>query len=1347
MELKGALGCSIAIGAVALEGWLKSDMGRGKYDLLLMRLEYVLGAAAILIVLSYPRGPSIFDMGKPVDGESSSSILGLLSFKWSSPMITMLGNRRKLYLSDLPLLRGDMKTRNLQDQFFTAKGKLAADKKTWSVFENILVSLYAGKFLYQVILSVPLAFLAFSPQFALYKMLQVLEMRSPEHSDHVALNSWALILGLAIGVSSWLENWLLWIALNKICVPMTGQLTSLLYNKAVRLDCRGTDAESNGTGSEGNSQNVLTLISIDAPRIAYVACFLYSNLLQAMKLAVACTLLGQLLGWQSLLTGLSCLWIFYPIHIRCTSRCAAAERNLMSIRDKKMAALTEVVHGIRQVKFAGLEGKWEDRINAIRDRELRAQHMSFLWHIMSITAHLFGPVVVSAVSLTVHSWIHGPLTPSVAFPALSTLGYLQFILGLIPELVSGVMGARASVGRVKDFLKMHELVGITNTSDSITLERATLSHRKSTLSSSGILRDVSICFPPRELTVISGPTGSGKSLLMTATMGESVVLSGLIRRPFPPSYEKHTSSDIIGKNWILDTAVAYAAQNPWIEAGTIRANICFGLPLNQVRYLKVLEACALTRDLELFEHNDLTDVGPNGVNLSEGQKVRVSLARALYSRAGILILDDIFSAVDVHTAHHLFTHALVGDLARGRTRILATHHVELCLPMAACHVQLAQGKVQSVDRFTDPQRISRRTSNATSDTNHLNSEELELDSQIQGDISEEETASQAIFAKGPEGNTTDEAKDHDSVYSSILWRYIKASGGWLPWAILAGCYVMYQGLLMVQYRWVGSWSAESSSNSPDHGGVAHFMGIYAGIAGLACLAGSLRAYATLHVSLNAAAQLFRLMLSAILRAPLGWLDKTPPGWILNRFTADVYMVDSRLGSDVIAVFNAGMDCVGVILGGVLVRPALIVHAVALSIGALWYTKRYLAAAREIKRLDSMSRSPVYEQIASSLQGIVTIRAFGQEERYIHRVQTKLDQQAQASWYLYLFNRWFTLRINVLGAIFSTATAFAVIGRKDVTASMVGCALAFTNHLSFAIVSLSRTYSTVEMDMNGVERILEYSAVEGESSAGSDVPASWPEEGGLSIKNLTVAYDADSPPVLRQVSFSVEPGQRIGVVGRTGAGKSTLALALFRFLEVRDGSISIDGVNISTVKLKHLRRRLAMVPQNPSLFAGTIRSNLDPFDAYDDDTIMRALKHVHWPGRCVESEEVLNDMVMEGGSNFSHGQRQLLCLARAILSRPAVLVLDEATSAVDRTSDELIQQSIRAGFGRERTTLLVIAHRIRTIADFDRVVVMDAGRVVEFGAPRDLLGRQDGAFRRLVENDAEKEDLRKIIDTS
>jgi ABC-type multidrug transport system fused ATPase/permease subunit len=442
-----------------------------------------------------------------------------------------------------------------------------------------------------------------------------------------------------------------------------------------------------------------------------------------------------------------------------------------------------------------------------------------------------------------------------------------------------------------------------------------------------------------------------------------------------------------------------------------------------------------------------------------------------------------------------------------------------------------------------------------------------------------------------------------------------------------------------------------------------------------------------------------------------------------------------LGFDLIGLWNAAMDCVGVIMGAVMVCPTLTIIAALLLCAVIWYTKRYVAAVREIKQLEAISRSTVNEHLNFSMHGLTTIQAFCRTEDYTNLMHAKIDQQAKTSWHLYLLNRWLTFRINVLGALFSLSTLLFVVSSRSMTASFAGFALVFTNHLCHALVTLSRTYATAEMDFSAVERVLEYTHVPTEDGAGANAPTGWPMEGRLSVTNLTVAYSPELSPVLHNISFDVEPGRRIGIVGRTGAGKSSLALAIFRCLEAREGAIWIDGIDISTIKLRHLRSRLAMIPQNPILFKGTVRSNLDPFSQHSDESLIQALKRVFW-----DSPEALDTPVSDGGSNLSCGQRQLLCLGRAVLSRPALLVMDEATSAVDRATDELIQRSIRSEIGGRVPTLLVIAHRIQTVVDFDRVLVLDEGRVVEYGSPRELMQLGKGFFRQLVDHDIDKQYL-------
>jgi len=432
---------------------------------------------------------------------------------------------------------------------------------------------------------------------------------------------------------------------------------------------------------------------------------------------------------------------------------------------------------------------------------------------------------------------------------------------------------------------------------------------------------------------------------------------------------------------------------------------------------------------------------------------------------------------------------------------------------------------------------------------------------------------------------------------------------------------------------------------------------------------------------------------------------------------------------------------------------MIVFAIVLLAICVRYAQYYLAGARETKRLESVAKSPVFELFSAALSGVGTIRAFGKSETYIDNMFAKIDAHAQASWYMWLFNRWLTWRLGVIGAAFSVAMAALIVSLKSIDAPLGGFALGFTLQYTDSVVWMLRQYANVELGMNATERIVEYTEIPIEDEGGDNAPASWPSEGRLEVEDLVVGYAPDLPPVLNGLTFRVERNQRIGVVGRTGAGKSSLTLALFRFLEARRGTIHIDGLDVSKIKLHDLRSRLAIIPQDPVLFSGTVRSNIDPFNDHSDQELRDALKRVHLvsssddatPDSTTSSNaNIFNNLtspISEGGLNLSQGQRQLLCLARAIVARPKIMVLDEATSAVDKMTDELIQRSIREEF--KGSTLIVIAHRLSTIADFDRILVMGEGRVLEYGSPRELL-ESGGVFKGMVGDSGEGEALREII---
>lgn len=559
--------------------------------------------------------------------------------------------------------------------------------------------------------------------------------------------------------------------------------------------------------------------------------------------------------------------------------------------------------------------------------------------------------------------------------------------------------------------------------------------------------------------------------------------------------------------------------------------------------------------------------------------------------------------------------------------------------------------------------------------------------------------------------------------------------------------------------------------------------LYAAISGTMIVLGTLRIYITLSSSLRGSAAIFRRLLHNVLRVRLRWLDTVPIGNLLSRFSADSMVVDLQIGNSLKQLLFFAVSILTAIAAGAIEAPRHIIFGTILIAVCFWCACDYVTAARQLKRLESSALGPMLDHLSSSAAGISTIRAFSRQVSYVEGFLAKVDLYSRSFWHLWLLNRWMAFWMSIVGAVFSTITAVSMLSIPHIDAAAAGLAISFTMQLGDYLFNAVQAYAAFEMDMNSVHRLLEYTDIETEDDKGTEPPAAWPTRCRLQVSNLVARYSPELPPVLRDISFEADANQRIGVVGRTGAGKSSLSLALMRFLEV-EGDVRIDGVDVSRVPLHRLRKAINLIPQSPVLFSGTVRSNLDPLGQYDDTDVLSALESVHWmrsgpsdvshvagsgkigseglaetdpssasstvlsdgkpnlPTKALPSD-ILQHPVSESGSNLSLGERQLLCLARAILNKPKILILDESTSSVDKLTDERIQQSIRSEF-RQSSTLLVIAHRLSTIVDFDRILVLDQGQAAEFGTPSQLMKIEGGLFRSLVEQDARSSMLEEVI---
>ncbi|KAI1772668.1 P-loop containing nucleoside triphosphate hydrolase protein [Hypoxylon cercidicola] len=1416
-------------------------------------VEIVAAVCLAVASLSIPRRPDVFYEGQPVDRLSTGSAWSRYNWSWPTYLLRKAAKKNNLDLEDLP-----------RPDHYTRSKETTADWESRNFTGPLWISIVAAHkwlFALQWILSIFTAFLNLAPQWVVLQLLTLLEQKSHERLSYEAW-VWVILIAVSLLIQQWVESYVFWVSWAQLSIPIRAQLSALIFQKSMRRKDvkeagKKKDASSRPTeptiagpigeattadrpeldeveaGDEAeqikkSKQSTVNLIGVDAKRIADFAAYNDIFIGSLFKLIVSLAFLYQLLGWQALLAGFSTMLAVMPVNIYFSKRYSDAQDRLMKVRDEKMEVVSEALQGIRQIKFSALEPQWEKKIGDVRERELACVWSAFTNDIMLIGCWITSPVMLAAASLAVYAAVHGTLIPSVAFVSLGVFKALEVTLSVIPELTTDLVDAWVSVKRMDAYLRGAEITKITKEADEVTFENASIawpSDKQDEDPDRFVLRDINITFPKGELSIISGKTGSGKSLMLAAILGEVDILGGSISVPRAPT--KRHDAKANKDNWILPGAIAFVAQIPWIENATLKENILFGLPYDKERYDETIEVCALTKDMEMFSDGENTEIGANGINLSGGQKWRITLARAIYSRAGILVLDDIFSAVDAHVGRHIFEKCLTGNLGAGRTRILVTHHVALCEPKTKYLVELGEGRILNEGLLSDLEltgTLQQIKSHEQTD------EEIQLDEGSTAINSEETSQVDAepdgeplakVLSKAQARKfVEEEAREKGAVKGKVYTIYLRYGGPWWFWAAVIFLFFFVQALTVGRSWWLRIWTGsyeEQSQNieaqmakqtyahqftlqqftigsmvgpmaKSDHS-LSFYLGIYIFLSTFTSIVSTFRYYYIFRGSIRASRQLFAKLNFVVLRAPLRWLDTVPLGRILNRFTSDFHSVDTHMAYSLAFAASAFLNLLGVIAAGLFVSPYIILLAFFLLFVCAFYAVRYLQGARPVKRLESVTKSPVFEQFGSALAGVQTIRSFDKSQTYIERMYKRLDDWTVASWHLWLFIRWMGWRMAVVGSFFASFVAILILVAPEIDAALAGFGMAFALEFSGHVMWTIRHYANVELEMNAAERIVEYTELPTESLEGKSPPAAWPTEGRVEVDDLVVSYAEDLPPVLKGLNFTVERNERVGVVGRTGAGKSSLTLAFFRFLEARSGSIRIDGLDISKIKLHDLRSRLAIIPQDPVLFSGTVRSNLDPFDNHTDAELFDSLARVHLisedehasgnvngngngnepasetptiaatgtstptptGGAKKNNTNIFRDLlspISEGGLNLSQGQRQLLCLARAIVSRPKVMVLDEATSAVDMTTDALIQRSIREEFGD--STLVVIAHRLSTIADFDRILVLSDGRVAEYGTPRELWelrGAEEGElgmFRAMCEQSGEREHLRRIV---
>ncbi|CAE7167766.1 unnamed protein product [Rhizoctonia solani] len=813
--------------------------------------------------------------------------------------------------------------------------------------------------------------------------------------------------------------------------------------------------------------------------------------------------------------------------------------------------------------------------------------------------------------------------------------------------------------------------------------------------------------------MVIGPTGCGKTSLLMALLGEMHYM--------PNGRESWVSLP-------RERGIAYAAQEAWIQDVTIKAceqirvvalnlrclkeNILFGTEYNEERYNKgvklyskrlesriddglVVSQCCLEPDLKLLESGDQTK------------------ARAIYSKAEFILLDDVLSALDVHTSRWIVDKCFRGDLVGGRTLIIVTHNVAMVSEIAEFVVALGHGgRILNQGSVEDVLGAETKLGDrANTDRDPENSSGEAVDGTT-GVVSEQPNA----------GGTSTTVEETPEVGWSALKLFFFAMGGVGFWFIYLAGFVLANIVALIQTYWLGIWArAYDTPSHPHQVNVSFYLGVYSSIG----LCGSIRAARRIHDRL----------VSSVFAAPLYWLDATPIGRIISRFTQDVRSIDGSLPNQLQNLTDMTIQIISRFIAIMIVSPAFsLAGALLLALG-VWLGRVYISAQISVKRHMSNARSPMYSYFHAALAGTTTIRAYGAEAMVRREVQARVDVHTRAARTFWSLNRWIAIRMDVLGGLFSAGlAAWLVYVRTGVDASVAGFALNTAVALSGGILWWIRTANEFQVQTNSLERIHSYLVIPHEPSSDRPAPpAHWPSSGSLVVQNLSAGYIPDGARVLHEVSFEIKHGERVAIVGRTGSGKSSLVLALLRMIHTT-GTVHYDGMETTSIPLDALRSSITVVPQQPELSSGTIRENLDPFGERPDAVLWDALQAVGF------DSIGLDESVAPGGSNLSLGQRQMVALARAIVRRTKLVILDEATAAIDHETDARVHHAI----GAIDQTVMIVAHRLRTISNVDKVMVLDAGRLVEFGPPRELLRVKRGVFKGLVDGSGERDELYALI---
>eukprot|EP00889_Picochlorum_renovo_P004424 jgi/Picre1/31454/NNA_006806.t1 len=1103
-------------------------------------------------------------------------------------------------------------------------------------------------------------------------------------------------LGIVFALALTVANIVQTLAVNKyfhilfrICLHLKTGLVNSLYEKSLRLAA--------GKVSDLGVGSIVNLQSNDAAKLWKLPQYLHMIWSGPFQILAVMGLLIRIIHFWPAFVGLAVTVTIIPLSTIVARALARIRKRVVKLTDARVKLASEVIIGIKAIKLYAWEEAYCERIQELRRKELGAIRTAALVGLWNNILWLGGPIVISMAAFYTYTMMGYELTAAVAFPALSLFNLLRFPVMMFPTQLMNIVNGKVALDRIQAFMESDEMAQAEEQAagaPAVSIAKGSFSWM---MGHDTLLHDINLSVGQGQFAIVVGEVGSGKTSLLAAILGEMLARSGKVT---------------------VRGSVAYTQQDPWIQNASLRENILLDREYDEEKYNEVIRACALVKDLAMLPAGDETEIGEKGVNLSGGQRHRVALARACYGMSDVYLLDDPLSAVDAHVGRQLLNECLLG-LLKTRTRILVTHQLQY-LPAADVVIVVKGGKIiesgtyeSLVDRGIDFHQFEMESLPSSSSTSSIDAGDgsSQDDTTKDGDQPSSSIASSSAGSNGEAPlylekasakNGGSEAKgkgaaiDADvSLSRKKLTKaeeravgqvnrkvYMKYFLAWGPMLIIPSTVLFLamteRGLQSAQSWWLSVWSTASEERKLAQSDSLYYMKVYFLLGFVSLGVQVVRAVVLVLGSLLAAGTLQNSLLATVLRLPMSFFDSQPTGRLLNRFTKDVEAVDTSLQASVSSFLNC---------------------------------TRYIATSRELKRLDSLAMSPIFSHFSETVQGLTVVRAFRAQGNFESKNKVLLNESNRCFWPTQCVNRWLSVRLELLGTFVVLCSAVFVSGIMPTSAGLAGLALTSALNLTGLMSWMVRQTTELEVNMNSVERLMEYDDEKTEAAA--IVPTNrplpeWPTRGEIQVENLVVRYRPELDPVLHGISFSVKSGEKIGIAGRTGCGKSTLMMALYRIVEPWSGSVIIDSIDVGAIGLRDLRSRLSL----------------------HDDELWEALSQAGLANSVRELDGGLDAPIAESGGNLSGGQRQLLCMARALLRSSKILILDEATSSIDTSTDAIIQSTIATAF--KDSTVLTIAHRLHTIIGSDRVLVLDAGHVAEFDTPDALLAQQGGAFKSLVE---------------